>query len=282
MPRALLRTLSAQFRDRYKSMVKRLFSIVAVVLFFGYANGQSRIEPCWIGSHELGRGIIAADGLATITGRAFTDNPQPTEASNPTTEKSGVTVKIGGIPARIRSVSFDSVSIIAPVVRSYGWNRVSVESSLGRYAGWVVVMPVSAEIFTNHCQDSIRCINGMPFGGAWVNLSQVIPLFDRPIPNNNTQIWINGSGWRHSPRVVAWIADEFGGETAIECKVSPDFPFTGWDIITFNLPPTINRNGVEVPLKGKVTFQLAAQQPLPFRWWSYANLITLDVVEPGS
>lgn len=246
--------------------------------------GQS--EPLAIGSYELGRGIVAPEGLAKIHGRAFTTEiVRPLVRSFPL-EMAGVRVWIGGrqngLQARLRYVGFDELVIEMPPIPKtatwlLGWQRVDVEAPLGNYTGWVVVAPVSAEIFTNRCLDTASCIPGLPFGGAWVNLQRVYPTFTEPIPNHNTRIWVYGTGWRNAGRILAWIADEWGGLAAVECQVERHPMFEGWDTVSFLLPATLERNGQHVPLEGKITLQLAAQQPFPLRWWSFANAIQIEI-----
>lgn len=261
-------------------------AVLLLLCFFVYAHGQP--DTLTVTSYELGRGIIAPDAMATIRGQAFTNEPQQAYLYGLPTEMGGVRVWVGGKEqgqlAWLRYVGYDEICIVMPSIPPqaswlFGWQRVDVESPLGNYAGLVLVMPVSAEIFTNHCLDSESCINNLPFGGAWVNRTRVIPTLNEAIPNLSTQIWLYGSGWRHSPRIIIWLFDEFGGEVMTEGHVEPHEKFSGWDQVSFTLPANILRDGVLVPLRGRITIQVAAQQPFPMRWWSFVNPIQITVTE---
>lgn len=292
MTRHQIRNLKRALKTQGAFLVRLLFSEVLTILvlwlLFSTAQGADVFpEPLTIGSYELGRGIVAPGAMATIHGRAFT-----TEAAKPLladlpTELSSVRVWLGGrekgLAVPLRYVGYDEIAVVMPAIPKaatwwYGWQRVEVDAPLGFYVGWVVVMPTSAEIFTNRCLDSPACTNGMPFGGAWVNLQQVFPTLNLPIPNQNTKLWFYGSGFRNAARVVAWLTDELGGEVLIECHAEAHAKFAGWDVVSFGLPATIPRNGVDVPLQGEITIQLLAQQPLPMRWWSLANPVKVQVL----
>lgn len=271
---------SARFAARH--LLAAAAALVLLFLLSASAQGQT----ITVSSYELGRGIVASNGVAVVRGPAFSLNSAQAQVPQTPTELAGVRVWIGGkddgLLATIRTVNYQEIGIVMPNVPRaatwfFGWQRVDVESPLGNYTGWVVVMPVSAEIFTNHCHDESNCIDGLPFGGAWVNLQQVYPSLNVPIPNHNTQLWFYGSGWRNAAKVVAWIADTEGNYAMVECSVQPHPLFPGWDTVSLTLPVTINRDGVEMPLAGEITIQMAAQQPFPLRWWSFANAVKVTI-----
>lgn len=149
---------------------------------------------------------------------AFTFESKQVSMFDSLTEIGGVQVWIGGKErgqlAQLRYVGYDTISFVMPSASSLqqlGWQQVEVSAPLGQYSALVFIAPVSAEIFTNHCIDSPSCINRMPFGLAWVNNSIVIPTLNEPIPNNNTQVSLFGTGLRRSARILVWITDELDG-----------------------------------------------------------------------
>jgi len=261
-------------------------AVMICVLVFAFTYAHAQNEQITVGSYELGRGIIAPDALAIIHGGAFTFESKQVSMFDSLTEIGGVQVWIGGKErgqlAQLRYVGYDTISFVMPSASSLqqlGWQQVEVSAPLGQYSALVFIAPVSAEIFTNHCIDSPSCINRMPFGLAWVNNSIIIPTLNEPIPNNNTQVSLFGTGLRRSARILVWITDELDGQAVVEGRVAPHSFFIGWDVVSFPLPATIQRDGREVPLRGKITVQLAAAQPSPLRWWSFANSIELTVME---
>lgn len=279
--------MKKQFRFTLRLLFGEALAVVFLFLLATMANGEAPIyEPCFIGSYEMGRGIVAAEGMATITARQFVTEPQQTSLQTLPTTLAGVRVWFGGREngalAGIVSVGADKLVVQLPALpRSaawlYGWQRVEVESPLGNYLGWVVVMPVSAEVFTNRCVDTPNCTPSIPFGMAWVNRERVYSPLVSPIPNNNTQIILYGNGFRNAARAVVWVTDELGGWAMVESEIAGRTIFPMWDSIAFTLPATLDRDGVQVPLSGRITLQVAAQQPLPMRWWSFANPVTIQI-----
>lgn len=281
--------MKKQFRYTLRLLIGDALTVLLLFFLASQASGQSfapQFEPCVIGSYEIGRGIVAAEGLAVVRARQFVTEPQQALMPNLPTTLAGVRVWIGeredGALAGIVSVGADRIVIQMPslprsAVWLYGWQRVEVESPLGNYLGWAVVMPVSAEIFTNRCVDTPNCVPSLPFGMAWVNNERVYPTLAELIPNNNTQIVLYGNGFRNASRSVVWVTDEFGGWAMVEGGIASRTLFPMWDSIAFTLPATLERDGARVPLSGKITLQIAAQQPLPMRWWSFANPVTIQI-----
>ncbi len=187
---------------------------------------------------------IARESFAAIDGENFTDVQLVEPFDTPRT-LGGVTVRVNGVPQRIRAVSPTKIVFLVdgagPAVRPV---ELTTKSGATLTASMRVVT-VWPGVFVQITDDENETF--IPSGLWTIDRIQQQPLTGAPIPvgpsNRPTIVELQGSGWRQATGVNA-VNVRLNG---IPCQVisarpSPIFP--GLDLVVFQIPSHLAGRGV--------------------------------------
>jgi hypothetical protein len=161
---------------------------------------------------------------------------QAASSATPQRELSGVSVRIGGIPALISQVSPNGISLIAPEgLPESGTVDVEVTAGMAIYRGVVKVAPIAPGIYRGFQNDSYQW---WPLGIYRIGLGVPYVVSEKPIPpsgdGQRTVLQLICTGVRHAHDVSV----EIDGVTVPLLANQPWF-LPEQDILAIELPETL-------------------------------------------